>query len=80
MTQRHRVLLSGASYDMFSNDVYYYQSCDLNYAHPKQSSTQDESSTLEKENNVMEGFLYQLRIKVIRNKCVYMVNELPNNK
>ena len=67
-----RVLLCGASYDIFSKDVYYQQSCYLNYAHPKQSSTQDESSTLEKENDVMEGFLFKLRIKVIR---AYLLNE-----
>ena len=68
--QRLRVLLNGDSYDI-SKDVYYHKSCYLKYAHPKQSSTQDESSTLEKENDVMEGFLYKLRIKVIRDKCPY---------
>ena len=56
-------------------DIYYHQSCYLKYAHPKQSSTQDESSTLEKENAVMGGFLYKLRIKVICDKCAYLLNE-----
>ena len=72
--QRLRVLLSGASYDIIWKDVYYHQSCYLKYTHPKQSSTQDGSSTLEKENDVMEEFLYKLRIKVIRDKCAYLFN------
>ena len=59
----------------FLKDVSYHQSCYLKYAHPKQSSTQDESSTLEKENDVMEGFLCKLSIKVIRDKCAYSLNE-----
>ena len=69
--QRLRLLLSGASYDIIWKDVYYHQSCYLKYSHPKQSSTQDESFTLDKENDVMEDF-FKHRIKVIRDKCAYL--------
>ena len=73
--RRYFLAAQYAQYDIFSKDVDYHQSCYLKYAHPKQSSTQDESSTLEKENDVMEGFHYKLRINVIRDKCAYLLNE-----
>ena len=59
---------------MFAKDVYYHHVCYLRYAHPyiaKELAAEDN-----REKHATETFFHKIRIKILRDKCAFLLHEL----
>ena len=68
--------LKGDAFDVFSADIYYHKSCYLRFAHPYESLKADVDQT---ELLAMETFFHKIRIKILEEKCAFLLKELLND-
>ena len=62
--ERLQVLLSGLSYDIYSKDVYYHQSCYISYVHAyARKSSEIGDMELEVKKNTLDAFFAKLKSK-----------------
>ena len=76
-SQRLEILLSGTSYDIFSQDVYYHHSCYRRFTRMAKSGKEnDYDNVTQKKHDAMQGFLYKTRVTIVRDKYAFLLNEL----
>lgn len=72
--KRLDLLLSGQSHDIHSADVYYHQSCYLNFVRiTKESKIKDGASD---EENVLQDFFTSIQLNIIRDENAYLLTQL----
>ena len=72
--KRLELLLSGPSHDVFAADAYYHQSCYLCFTKTKKTSIED-GTNFDKQIVIGELSTY-IRVKIIKEKSAYLLNEL----
>ena len=77
--ERLKILLSGTAYDVFAEDVYYHHSCYRKFTRLKSVKEIQEDTEAQSRSDVLESFMFKLRIKVIRDKFAYLLHELLND-
>ena len=77
--KRLDILLSGGAHDIFAADIFYHQSCYIKFVVKTYVPVSNEETERSKRDDVLELFMYKVKVKIVRDKEAYLLHELLND-
>ncbi len=75
--RRLKLLQSGQSFDLYSIDVYYHQSCYLKFAvNPLTQKEEEDAAYDERRKQTLADFFKAVRIKILRKKHAFLLHDM----